>query len=706
SFQGILLCPAELSSLLESMIMWLVLCALRLGTLLVEISFSSAKSTGPLGRGDGCGHTLLGPDSGTLTSRNYPGTYPNHTLCEWQIQVPEGKNIFVKFGDLDLQCTSDYLKIFKKTSSSITECGTYCGSLNLDSREIHIDSNEVSIQFKSGSHISGRGFLLSYATSSHPDLITCLDKGNHYDEPQFSKNCPAGCKAVIGEVSGDFSQGYRHTSALCKAAIHAGVILDRLGGNIDVVQHKGLSRYPGILANGVLSKDGSLSDKRIVFNTNGCNQPLGMELGHIAEHQINATSFWQWTDANGQTVSWSPNKARLNVPGPSWAAAEGESQQWLQIDLGDRKCLTGIITTGSTLPSFHFYVETYKVSFSKDGQKWKTYKDSNNNVGQIFKGNTDYYQLTRNNFIPAIFARYIRVIPQSWNQRIAIKVELIGCQQIRSITGNKQKPIHPIDIQDKENVNSTDPVITKDINYGILLIAIVVPFVLLVVLTILGIYTFKSLRKKKTQDIGTSGQRTACWKQFKQSFKRPQSTEFTINYSHEKEILQKLDVVRSDSSDYQLSVMFGTVRVARKGSTFKPIDTDDDDGIGGTDSMCHYVIPLVENQHEYAEPLTNQEPVYATPIVDKVQHLSSSTRKNQCSKEASYNVPVTSLTKPPLSSQVTDSHIEPNIPNGNGLHPCSVFYQIPQGVTNYSKNGKAEYDQPASNSTPSVGRFW
>ncbi|XP_067881637.1 discoidin, CUB and LCCL domain-containing protein 1 isoform X4 [Heterodontus francisci] len=574
--------------------------------------------------------------------------------------------------------------------------GTYCGHLNSVSSEIHLDSNEMSIQFKSGSHISGRGFLLSYATSSYPDLITCLDKGNHYDEPQFSKNCPAGCKAVIGEVSGDFSQGYRHTSALCKAAIHAGVILDELGGKIDIVQRKGLSRYEGILANGVLSKDGSLSDKRIVFDTNGCNRPLGMELGLIAEDQINATSSWQWTDENGQIVSWSPNKARLNVPGPGWAAADDDdSQQWLEIDLGERKYLTGIITTGSTLPRFLFYVETYKVSFSKDGQKWKVYKESNNNVERIFEGNTDYCQLTRNNFIPAVLARYIRVIPQSWNQRIAIKVELIGCQQVRSITGNKQKSAHHIDILEKENVNRTDPIVTKDINYGIRLVAIVFPVVLSVVLLILGIYIFKSLRNKKTEDsISTASQKTGCWKQFKQPFKRHQSTEFTISYSHEKEALQKLDVVRSNSSeDYQQPVMVGTVRVARKGSTFKPIDSEDDDGTGRMDSQSHYVVPLVENQHEYAEPLTNQEPEYATPIVEKVQHLSYSTRNNPCTKETPYNVLVTSLTK------------KPNISNGNGQHPSGIFYQIPQGITDSSKNGKAEYDQPASNSTLIVGGF-
>lgn len=44
-------------------------------------------------------------------------------------------------------------------------------------------------------------------------------------------------------------------SLLCKAAIHAGVIADELGGQISVRQHKGLSRYQGILANGVLSRE-------------------------------------------------------------------------------------------------------------------------------------------------------------------------------------------------------------------------------------------------------------------------------------------------------------------------------------------------------------------------------------------------------------------------------------------------------------------
>lgn len=47
---------------------------------------------------------------------------------------------------------------------------------------------------------------------------------------------------------------------------------------------------------------------------------------------------------------------------------------------------------------------------------------------QIFQGNSNSGDVVRNNFIPPIVARYVRIIPQTWNQRIALKLELMGCQ--------------------------------------------------------------------------------------------------------------------------------------------------------------------------------------------------------------------------------------------------------------------------------------
>ncbi|KPP59861.1 hypothetical protein Z043_122182, partial [Scleropages formosus] len=53
----------------------------------------------------GCGHTLMGTQSGTLASRNFPNTYPNGTRCEWRLQVPQERTLWLAFGDFDLELT-------------------------------------------------------------------------------------------------------------------------------------------------------------------------------------------------------------------------------------------------------------------------------------------------------------------------------------------------------------------------------------------------------------------------------------------------------------------------------------------------------------------------------------------------------------------------------------------------------------------------
>lgn len=64
---------------------------------------SLAEPVRRLSTGDGCGHTLLTPHSGTLSSKNYPGTYPNHTSCRWWLRAPPGTSLLLAFGDVDLE---------------------------------------------------------------------------------------------------------------------------------------------------------------------------------------------------------------------------------------------------------------------------------------------------------------------------------------------------------------------------------------------------------------------------------------------------------------------------------------------------------------------------------------------------------------------------------------------------------------------------
>ncbi len=62
---------------------------------------------------------MLGPESGTLASQNYPGTYPSNTWCKWRLRVPEGRTLRLLFGDFDIEsspgCSNGSLVIADKS---------------------------------------------------------------------------------------------------------------------------------------------------------------------------------------------------------------------------------------------------------------------------------------------------------------------------------------------------------------------------------------------------------------------------------------------------------------------------------------------------------------------------------------------------------------------------------------------------------------
>ncbi|XP_039101959.1 discoidin, CUB and LCCL domain-containing protein 1 [Hyaena hyaena] len=583
--------------------------------LLLVVSAPLRLQAGELG--DGCGHIVTYQDSGTMTSKNYPGTYPNHTVCEKTIRVPKGKRLILRLGDLDIEsqtCASDYL-LFTTNSD---QYGPYCGSMPVP-KELLLNTNEVTVRFESGSHISGRGFLLTYASSDHPDLITCLERANHYLQPEYSKFCPAGCRDTAGDISGNLVDGYRDTSVLCKAAIHAGVIADELGGQISVLQRKGISRYEGILANGVLSKDGSLSDKRFLFTSDGCSRSLSLE----PDTQIRTT--WQWVSEMGEQAHWSPGQTQLKDQDLSWASRDSSKnrrhREWLETDLGEKKKITGIMTTGSTQSNFNFYVKSFVMKFKNNNSQWRTYKGIANNKEKVFQGNSNFRDPVRNNFIPPIVARYVRVVPQTWHQRIALNVELFGCQITQdndSLVWRKTSP-STVGSTEKGDEIITESVPSEEIPTGINITTVAIPLVVLALLIAgTGIFAALRKRKKKGNPYGSAkAQKTDCWKQIKYPFARHQSSEFTISYDNEKEMTQKLDLITSDMADYQPPLMIGTGTVARKGSTFRPMDTEADETAPSAEAGGHYDRPLLAGRHQYALPLTHPEPEYATPIVER-----------------------------------------------------------------------------------------
>ncbi|XP_006766106.1 PREDICTED: cubilin, partial [Myotis davidii] len=79
----------------------------------------------------GCGGTLYG-DHGSFTSPGYPGTYPNHTHCEWAITAPAGRLVTVNFYFISIDdpgdCVQNYLLLYDGPDVNSPSSGPYCGT--------------------------------------------------------------------------------------------------------------------------------------------------------------------------------------------------------------------------------------------------------------------------------------------------------------------------------------------------------------------------------------------------------------------------------------------------------------------------------------------------------------------------------------------------------------------------------------------------
>ncbi|XP_070684943.1 ST14 transmembrane serine protease matriptase a isoform X1 [Pempheris klunzingeri] len=110
-----------------------------------------------------CGGQLTGK-KGSFSSPNFPNYYPPQTLCQWSIQVPEGKAVKVTFKKFLLSepgqengkdCRKDYVEINGKKLCGEKPDGTVTETSN---------TNKISVVFFSDSSYVDRGFDAEFET--------------------------------------------------------------------------------------------------------------------------------------------------------------------------------------------------------------------------------------------------------------------------------------------------------------------------------------------------------------------------------------------------------------------------------------------------------------------------------------------------------------------------------------------------------------
>ncbi|NWQ81175.1 MFGM protein, partial [Columbina picui] len=135
---------------------------------------------------------------------------------------------------------------------------------------------------------------------------------------------------------------------------------------------------------------------------------------------------WKYPQSSGIFSTLDPRGPAC--PGCLWEEPQ-RALSLCQIDLRDQKKVTGIITQGARDFGHIQYVAAYKVAYSDNGTSWTLYRDGQTNSTKIFHGNTDNYSHKKNVFDVPFYARFVRILPVAWHNRITLRVELLGCDE-------------------------------------------------------------------------------------------------------------------------------------------------------------------------------------------------------------------------------------------------------------------------------------
>ncbi|KAI4901032.1 hypothetical protein NFI96_034306, partial [Prochilodus magdalenae] len=203
--------------------------------------------------------------------------------------------------------------------------------------------------------------------------------------------------------------------------------------------------------------------------------PLGMESHRVEDDQILASSM--------SHHGFSAQRGRLNmqssddeddVYGGGWCADSEEKEHWFQLDARREVEYTGVITQGRDSETSDDFVSSYFVAFSNDSRDWTVLHDGY--AEWLFYGNADKDTPVKTEFSRSVVARYIRILPQSWNGSLCMRLEVLACALPNSYpTENDVTPTDDLDYrhhnykemrQMMKVINEECPNITRIYNIG------------------------------------------------------------------------------------------------------------------------------------------------------------------------------------------------------------------------------------------------
>ncbi|XP_051970638.1 neuropilin-1a isoform X3 [Xyrauchen texanus] len=403
-------------------------------------------------KNDKCGDNIRISSANYLTSPGYPVSYYPSQKCIWVITAPgPNQRILINFNphfDLeDRECKYDYVEVRDGVDESGQLVGKYCGKIAPS--PVVSSGNQLFIKFVSDYETHGAGFSIRYEIfKTGPECSRNFTSSSGViKSPGFPEKYPNNldCTFMIfapkmSEIILEFESFELEpdtqppTGVFCRydrleiwdGFPGVGPYIGRYCGQITPGR---IISYTGILAltintDSAIAKEGFSANftvmERTVPDDFDCTEPLGMETGEIHSDQIVASSQYN--------PNWSPERSRLNNHENGWTPAEDSNKEWIQVDLGFLRFVSGIGTQGaiSQETGKKYYVKSYKVDVSSNGEDWITIKDGPKQ--KIFQGNTNPTDVAKAMLPKPTLTRYLRIRPYAWESGIALRFEMYGCK--------------------------------------------------------------------------------------------------------------------------------------------------------------------------------------------------------------------------------------------------------------------------------------
>jgi hypothetical protein len=132
------------------------------------------------------------------------------------------------------------------------------------------------------------------------------------------------------------------------------------------------------------------------------------------ETMRNASTVW-----SGEAIGAGHGRGRLDST-HAWSAQNNAVGEWYQLDNGVVGKIAGVAIKGRK-DCCDQWVKTFKVKSKGVDGIWKDV-----DAGNVYTGNTDRDTQVNATFASPVDARYIRIYPQTWNNHISMRADIVA----------------------------------------------------------------------------------------------------------------------------------------------------------------------------------------------------------------------------------------------------------------------------------------